>query len=136
MGWVTERRKCTLDLAFADIRDAVEADVAEANEPQNAGSCQDARFDTGNNGHKRFMVMGRPPERSGSYKIMFELHGDHIRITRDGPQTLPRLPTLVVRQRWDFSTSSCVLYVDVKGKDENVCAQQVSQMALEPVFFG
>ena len=139
MGWVTERHLCTLDLAFADIRDAIIADVNEANTrlSEDQRKTRGFHLDPGNNGHRRFAVTGFPIERSiGSdkYTFIFELDKEQIRICRNGPQTLPKPqpPVIVVTQRWDFATASCILCKDGKA----VSAQQVSQIALEPMFFG
>ena len=136
MGWVTERHNCTLRMAFDEMHDFVAEDVKEANSllPENRRSLP---FKTvpGNGGLKRrFYVEGFPinglPE-GNKRTITFVLHEDEILIDRSGPETLSKLSNIIVKQKWDFPKSSCVLFVGGEQKS----AQEISQLALEPLFF-
>ena len=138
MGWVTERSKCTLEIAFDDIRDCVETDLTEAKKLIPEGHRSSSfNIQTGNNHGiiKRFYVTAFPiggdcnrDERT----IKFESYKDRIFVDRSGgPKTLPDLSNIEIRQKWDFSTSSCVLCVGGERKS----AEEISQLAMEPVFF-
>ena len=137
MGWVEDRAICTLEIAFDNIRDFVKRDVDEANSllPEKRGN-EPLRVLPGDGGIiKRFYVTGfslNTPE-GDERTIIFELHNDEIFIDRSRrPETLPDLPNLIVKQKWDFSTSKCLLCIDGEIKS----AQEISQIALEPLFFG
>lgn len=137
MGWVTDRHRCTLDLAFAELRDVVEKDVDEANGllPESRRQVGAFRVQGPNRPGTRFIVDGFPLNAdpgSDAYKFWFELHDDRILIRRTGPQTLPELPDLMVTQKWDNESATCVL--SLAGRQ--VTVETISQIALEPLFFG
>ena len=138
MGWVTERKNCTLEIAFDAIRDFVKRDIEEARKlvPEEHRKSSFS-VEPGNHGViKRFyvtafLIKGDPDRDERTVK--FELHEDKIFIDRSRhPDTLPELPNLIVKQRWDFSTSKCLLCIDGELKS----AEEISQIALEPMFFG
>lgn len=135
MGWVTDHFNCTLDLAFESIKDAVRADIKEANGMLQKRQ-QPSRFtEPESNGHNWFIVTGSPIDRavdSDKYRFRFELCEGYIRISRSGPQTLPKLSDVIVKHRWDPNTSSCVLC----ASGTQTSAAGVSQIALEQMFFG
>ena len=83
---------------------------------------------------KRFYVTGFSMDNPDGNErtIKFELHKDSILIDRSGQETLPTLSNLTVNQKWDFSKSSCLLCLD----GELTSAAAISQIALEPLFFG
>ena len=138
MGWVTERKNCTLEIAFDVMRDFVERDMEEAKKLISEGRRKDS-FSVKPENHgvvKRFYVtafpIGGDPDRD-ERTIKFELHGDKLFIDRSGGQdTLPKLSNLIVKQKWDFETSDCLLCLDGELKS----AEEISQIALEPLFFG
>ena len=139
MGWVTERHRCTLHHAFAELIETAEADVSEANRllPPDQREARPFHLDRGNNGHKRFVVTGSPIKSdtySDKYTFIFELHAaeDQIHIRRNGPDTLINLDDLMITQRWDTDTSSCILCMGGR----KVTIAQISQIVLEPMFFG
>lgn len=137
MGWVTDRHRCTLAIAWAELRDAIGRDVEEANGLLSAERRNCAPFQIEEKGRRvsEFVVTGHPIKAdaySPSYSIWFELADDQILISRTGPQTLPELPDLTVKQRWNAASGTCVLNLD--GKEVDV--EAISQIALEPVFFG
>ena len=135
MGWVIERHRCTLDIAFAEIHDAVERDVAEANTLL-SGHRQTAHpFLVENaNAGQRFLVKGFPIKRtepSDEYKFWFTLTEDQILIKRTGTDTLPKLGDVTIKQRWDTRTASCLLVLG----GTIIPPDEVSQVVLEPMFF-
>ena len=139
MGWVTERYNCTLNIAFRDIRDHVENDVKEANVLASKQSSHPTFvMEDGNGGlKKRFAVRGMPlgdPGYGGQIPvIVFELHENRILIDRSSrPETLKPLQNITVTQGWDAIHRECLLFVD----GNVVIPQEVSAMALEPLFFG
>ena len=84
---------------------------------------------------ERFIVDGFPIKAdpsSDAYKFWFELHDDRILIRRTEPQTLPELPDLTIKQKWDSESAACVLCLDGR----QVTAETISQIAMEPMFFG
>ena len=137
MGWVKDRHDCTLDLAFAELLDAVKADVEEANSllPEYRKNAAKFVVSNGKKLRKRFVVMGCPINRSpysDQYKFLFELGDAQIHIERTGPDTLTKLEDMTITQKWDAATSSCLLFLDGK----QVPVSEISQVALEPMFFG
>ena len=139
MGWVTERSKCTLEFAFDAIRDFVERDTEEAKKLIPEGQRETSFSVTlGNHGGiiKRFYVtaflIDGDPDRD-ERTIKFELHKNKIVIDRSGgPDTHPVMPNMIVKQKWDIATSSCLLCINSEPKS----ALEISQLALEPLFFG
>ena len=134
MGWVTERYRCTLDMAFEDLRAVVKGDVGEANglsgdEPSRF------RFEPSENSRNRLLVTGLPLDRDRGgtrSKFVFALRGEEIHISRDRPDTLGgNAGNIVIGQRWDSETGSCRLFMDGRP----VTVAQISQVALEPMFF-
>lgn len=136
MGWVTERHRCTLDMAFEDLRASVQSDVNEANslsgeEPERF------HFEPSNSSGDRFLVTGFPLDRRRGgtpSKFVFQLDREakEIRISRNRPDTLGgSAGDIVVGQRWDIESASCKLCMNGRL----VTVVQVSQAALEPMFF-
>lgn len=85
MGWVTERYRCTLDVAFRELRDIVERDANEANEllPEYRKKTEPFMVENGNNAGTRFLAKGfsfNRGQESDEYKFWFELHDDQILI--------------------------------------------------------
>ena len=138
MGWVTDRFHCTLKGTFKSLKTAVTIDVNEANTLLPEAQQVPQRFACAPGDTEIvFTVKGIPVSRStssDSYTFSFELHKDLIRICRDGPQPLPKPQPLVmvVKQRWNYATASCVLCMDGR----QVSVEEISQIALEPMFFG
>lgn len=137
MGWVTDQYKCTLDVAFWQLRQAVDRDVREANNLLSEHRRQMSSFhvEDGNLQKTAFLVRGYPIRHSGSsdeYRFMFQMYRTSIFIERLCPDTLPPAEDITVMQRWNIHTASCVLYADGK----QVSVDQIAQLALEPMFFG
>ena len=84
MGWVTERYRCTLDMAFEDLRAVVKGDVGEAN-GLSGGEPSRFRFEPSDKSRNLFLVTGFPLDRDRSgtpSKFVFELCGEEIHISR------------------------------------------------------
>ena len=131
MGWVTERHKCTMDVAFENLRQAIKRDVGEANELL---GCERNKIENGNHEGTWFLVTGAPIARgasTGTYKFKVYLSKSEIFIQRTGPSTLPDLSDLTISQRWDVESASCRLCLG--GKEVSV--NQICQLALESMFF-
>ena len=73
---------------------------------------------------------GRGRRSSPNHQV--ELRNDHILIDRSGPATFRELSNIVVKQKWAFSESACLLCLDGELKS----AEEINQIALEPLFFG
>ncbi len=136
MGWVTDRDNCTLKRAFDEIRDVVERDIAEANDlVAKRGLGATFVFTNGNGSVKqRFYAEGWPLNvvRGGDKRsIVFVLNDNHILIESSAPDTLQKIANIKATQKWDVSKASCSLCVG----DNKVTAEEISQMALEPLFF-
>ena len=125
-AWITERRKCTLDMAFMDFRDFAQCYVDAANgmltdhERKFPFAVQESTGPV-----KRFVVSGFPfgtTKPEDRVQIVFELHNEKIEIT----------PDRTVTQRWNPRTGTCVL----RFEEEEWTAEQISQIALESLFFG
>ena len=136
MGWVTDRHRCTLHLAFEQLRDAVKTDIEEAVgllTPERRNSFPFG-FEDDPSGD-RFIAHGNPIGEEGGgqrIRVAFGLFQDRIAIRLVGLGHDNFGPELTVRQKWDAESASCQLCLDGKL----VTAAQVSQMALEPLFFG
>ena len=117
---------------------AVERDVNEANSliPKAQGA-QPFVIENSNGGlKKRFVVRGWPIGSLGDgdqRRFVFELHEDKhkILINRAGPETLTKLPDLHLSKKWDRTRNRCSL--EVNG--ETLIPEEVSHLALEPMFF-
>lgn len=139
MGWVTDRYRCTLDVAFEQLREVVGRDIDEANgflsEPRRKVAPFGVSDQMRPGGEGRFVVRGFPIDAdtpSNQYTYWFELGEDQILIRRTGPDTLPKLSDMTITQRWDADTASCLLFLG----DRKVSVEAISQIALEPMFFG
>ena len=120
-NWLMERRKCTLDTAFMDIRDFAQCYVDAANRML---SDQDRKFpfavQKSNGPVMRFVVSGFPfgtTKPEDKVEIVFELHHEKIAIT----------PDLTVTQRWNPRTGTCVL----RFENEEWTAEQIGAYRLE-----
>ena len=125
-AWIIERRKCTLDMAFMDLRDFAQCYVDAANSML---TDQERKFpfavQKSDGPVKRFVVTGFPFESTkpeDRVEIIFELHNEKIAIT----------PDRTITQRWNPRTGTCVL----RFEKEEWTAEQISHIALEPLFFG
>ena len=137
MGWVTDRHRCTLDLAFADLKDAIRTDVDEANKllPESRREADPFLFDDKSHMGARFVVQGHPirdHDRFSRYTFVFEKQENQLCIVRNRPDRLPKLGPLVVSQKWVVATASCALFMG----DQQVSIAEISQRALESMFFG
>ena len=136
MGWVTERYRCTLDMAFEDLRAGVEGDVREANGLSGDESSRFS-FESSDNSRNRFLVTGFPLDRGRGgtpSKFVFQLDREAkaIHISRYRPDTVGgNAENLVITQRWDANSGACRLFMDGRP----VTVAQISQVALEPMFF-
>lgn len=124
-GWLMERRKCTLDMAFTDLRDYARCYVDEANT-----MLEDWERKFPFALHERagpitkFVVSGFPfgtKEPEDKVEVVYSLHRDKIEIT----------PDLTVTQRWNPRTGTCAL----RFEGEEWTAEQISQIALDRLFF-
>ena len=137
MGWVTERHKCTLDVAFRQLRDAVKRDVEEANNllPERRRQMWGFHMEEDRSSQgTRFLVRGFPISRldsSDEYKFWFEMEKARIVVERTCPDTLPNVADFAVIQRWNGPSASCLLYIG----NQQVSVDRISQLALEPMFF-
>ena len=98
MGWVTERSKCTLEVAFNNIHDFAKKDVDEANSLRGIRGDEPFSVVPGDGGTvKRFFVTGFSMNRPDGDErtIKFELQNDHILIDRSGSATLLELSNIV-----------------------------------------
>ena len=129
-SWVRERHKSTVKMAFRNIRDYVESDVQQANELLPATKEAHNRFviEDGNSLITRFCVRGHPignGQNSNISEVEFQLKDDRIVIKRDAH------PAKFVFLKWDVDSSTCKLSIDKQIRS----ADQISQIALEPLFF-
>lgn len=134
-NWIVERRKCTLDTAFGSIRDFVQCYVDAGNDML---SDQDKKFPFSlkieQAPRPTFVASGFPfgtKEADEKVSVRFAMNENDITISY--PQAHPDrdLPELVITQKWDVRKETCVLILNGK-KWTN---QQVSQMAVDPMFF-
>ena len=82
-------------------------------------------LELGNGPVRRFVVSGFPfgaTKPVDRVEIGVTLYDDRIEI----------MPDLTVTQRWDTRTDTCLL----QCKNEEWTAEQISQMALDRLFFG
>ena len=112
------------------LKKVVTADAEEAN-----GLLPERRFlVNGDKEQELFIVTGFPIARSPNsdkYKFIFQLDKDKIIICRNGPDTLPKLKEIVIKQRWCSSRASCFLYVG----EREVSVEEISQLVLEAMLF-
>ena len=134
VGWVTERHRCTLRMAFDQLHDVVKADVEEAN-----GLLTPERQDRFpiefNYNPGRFDAHGHPIADQGGgpqIGVIFTLHADRITIVTWSELGKELRSEQILHQRWDTKSASCQLYLDEKS----ATISQISQIALEPLFFG
>ena len=119
MGWVTDRSKCTLEIAFDAICDSVKRDMEEARKLIHADRLNSSfHVKPGKPGLvRRVYVTAFPIDGDGDRDertIKFELYKDRILIDRSGAaETLPELSNLTVNQKWSFAESDCLLCGDV-----------------------
>ena len=134
-NWIVERRKCRLDTAFGSIRDFVQCYVDAGNDMLSDEESQHPFSLKGElSPRPKFVVSGVPFGASADVEMVsvhFVLNTNDITISY--PQAGPNrdLPELVITQKWDPRKEACVLFLNGK-KWTN---QQVSQMAVEPLFF-
>ena len=124
-AWLKARRNCTLGSAFRDLKDYAQCYIEAANAMQD---CREKghpfEIEEGNGLRKRFIVRGFPfgaTDRSDKVEIVLELHDKKITITPDMSVTL----------RWNPRREICELWC----RDEAWTAEQISQLALDPLFF-
>ena len=134
-NWIVERRKCTLDTAFSSIRDFVQCYVDAGNDML---SDQEKKFpfflEIEQSPRPKFVASGFPfdaTEADERVSVRFVLNANDITISY--PQAGPNrdLPELVITQKWDPRKETCVLSLN----GESWTNQQVSQMAVDPLFF-
>ena len=133
--WIIERRKCTLDVAFDNIRDFVQCYVDASNAML---TDQEKKFPFS----LEKCVAPRPKFTAGGFPFGTKEAGDRVtvhfvlnegNITVSYPQARPdrMLPPLVITQKWDARKGTCVLCLN----GEEWTNQQISQMAVDPLFF-
>lgn len=128
-SWVSDRAKCTLDLAFRALAEIIDRDVDEANALPN-DIRDDHSFQVERNGEGlqyRIQVRRVPPPNSYGYKtrsVIFEKSERCIQVAGDhgGFKVLPM---------WNRETATCELQIE--GVQHRVW--QVSQRALDRLFF-
>lgn len=134
-NWIVERRKCTLDTAFGSIRDFVKCYVDAANDML---SDQEKKFPFSlqieQAPRPKFVATGFPFGAKAAVErvsVHFVLNENDITISY--PQAHPNrdLPELVITQKWGARKETCVLILN----DKKWTNQQVSQMAVDPLFF-
>ena len=133
--WLVERRKCTLDAAFSNIYAFVDCYVKASNDMQTDQekgfpySLQDWKTP-----HRAFVVEGFPfgtGNAEDKVIVRFVLNNDNITISYDASPPGRELPDLVVTQKWNARKATCVLCMH----GEEWTNQQISQMAVDPLFF-
>ena len=110
--------------------DYVERDVQQANELLRETKEAHDLFviEEGNSLITRFCVRGYPignDQNSNISEVEFQLRDDRISIKRDEHSAK------FVFLKWDVDSSTCKLLIDKKIRS----ADQISQIALEPLFF-
>ena len=133
--WLLKRRNCTLDMAFTEMREFVQTYVDAGNDmiadKKNVYLYQieDVRVI-----NRRFVVRGFPfnaKNPSDNVTVEFLLTDDKIEIGYPNPPEARDLPNMYVTQRWNAREEACVLYLH----EEEWTVQQISQTALDPLFF-
>ena len=133
-NWIVERQKCRLETAFSCIRDFVQCYVDAANdmlsdqEKQHSFSLEDEPSP-----RPKFVVSGVPFGAKAEERVSVHFVLNKNDITIFYPQAGPNrdLPELVIKQKWDARKGTCVL--SLNGKKWT--SQQLSQMAVDPLFF-
>ena len=126
-NWVRAHAECTRDAVFDALYKRVQKDVAEANTRCLAG--EGSRFvvqaEVDSNAAAAFSVK-RCTGRDCDASILFQRFELEIRVTRTNNGAFSVRPT------WNSCDLSCDLYVeDVPHK-----LWEISQVSLEPLFFG
>lgn len=128
-NWVSERAKCTVDLAFRALAEIIDRDVEEAN-----SLSDDIRkgytFAIEHNGEGlqyRIQVRRNPPPNAFGFEtksVTFEKSERQIRIKGDWD-------SFVVLPKWDTETATCKLQID----GSTLKPWEISRRALERLFF-
>lgn len=130
-SWVRERHKCTVKMALKNIRDYVERDVQQANELLCATKEAHDSFvieERDNSVRIRFCVRGYPIDNGQNSNISeVEFREDDDRIVIKSDHHCAKSVFL----KWDVDSNTCKLLIDEQMRS----ADQVSQIALEPLFF-
>ena len=117
--WVKKRAECSLDLIYAALCQLVERDVEEMNAlPESQRQSRTFRLEKNTDGDYPIL---RVLPSEGDSSVFFQRKRDVIYINGK-----------TVCVRWDNEIGSCRLALD----DEQLEVWQVSQRALEPLFFG
>ena len=121
--WVHKRVQCTREAVFDALYKRVLHDVEEANACHLAGENNQfvVEEDTGSRACAAFTV-----KRPDGSEVSFQRFDLEIRITRSSNGAFS------VRPKWNSRKLSCDLYVE----DVSHELWQISQVALEPLFFG
>ena len=134
-AWLRERKKCTLATAFKDIRDYVECYVSAANE-MSIGPEKNFPFEIENgSGLKpRFVIRGFPfgsTRQEDRVTVEFVLNDHDITVSHCFSDPARELSEQVITQKWNPRTETCMLWLN----GEEWTNQQISQMAVDPLFF-
>ena len=128
--WVEKRSRCTLAVAMSDLRECAKAAVKRINEMLAAHRGFPFEMEGGNS---RFEVQGWPigsalPGPVHKVAVALNSEGNLIRIESAAAD-------FCVFQKWDVRREGCILYVDHEGQENEYTADQIIQLALEPLFF-
>ncbi len=134
-AWLTARKTCTLQTAFEDIRDFVDCYVKAAND---MAASWEKRFpfeiEDGHGVRDRFVVRGFPFGTTGKedrVRVRFVLNDHDITVSYPEANPTRGLTELVVTQKWNARTETCMLWLN----GEEWTNRQISQMAVDPLFF-
>ena len=134
-AWLKARKACTLWTAFQDMRDYIESYVDAAND---MATDRDKRFpfqiERGSGIKQRLVLRGFPFGTSGSEDtVVVEIVLNNHNITVSYPKAHPDrdLRDMVITQKWNARTEKCMLWLN----GEEWTNRQISQMALDPLFF-
>ena len=126
-NWVRGRVECTRESVFDALYKRVQEDVVEANARNLAGD--GGKFvvndETDSNDSASFSVTRCSGNACDKY-VLFQRFALEIRITRSSNGSFNVLP------KWNSRDLSCDLYV----RDKPHKLWQISQVSLEPLFFG
>ena len=131
-----------MNLIFHEIRDKVKSDIDKANEIFNQERKKCPFYIKPENGPEvrngYFSANGFPigeqfnPNADIPYKVNFALEDNKINIT-----TMLNKKTFCITKKWDVFQEECLLYINIDEEENSrgCTIEQISQLALEPLFF-